>query len=114
MIVVPEICSSERTARGIRLQLKVPADLTYFEGHFRDCPLLPGVVQISWAIELGRQHLPFAGTFRALSAVKFTRVIMPGSVVTLALEYTSDKRQLDFAYELDGRVCSNGTALFDA
>ena len=114
MIVVPEICSSERTAHGVRLELKVPVDLTYFEGHFRDCPLLPGVVQISWAIELGRTHLSFAGTFRALSAVKFTRVIMPGSTVTLALDYASDKRQLDFAYELDGRTCSNGTALFDA
>lgn len=114
MIVVPEIHSSQRTERGVRLQLKVPVDLAYFEGHFRDCPLLPGVVQISWAIELGRQHLAFAGTFRELSAVKFTRVIMPGSTVTLALEYSNDKRQLDFAYELDGRICSNGTAVFDS
>ena len=113
MIVVPEICSSERSPNGVRLQLEIPVDLTYFEGHFRDVPLLPGVVQISWAIELGRRHLPFAGTFRALSAVKFTRVIMPGSTVTLALEYSSDKRQLDFVYELDGRICSNGSALFD-
>ena len=114
MIDVPEIHSSERTARGVRLQLKVPVDLAYFEGHFRDCPLLPGVVQISWAIELGREHLPFTGTFRALSAVKFTRVIMPGSTVALALEYSNDKRQLDFTYELEGRTCSNGTAVFDA
>jgi 3-hydroxymyristoyl/3-hydroxydecanoyl-(acyl carrier protein) dehydratase len=113
VIVLPEICSSERTARGVSLKLKVPVDLTYFDGHFRDCPLLPGVVQISWAIELGRQHLRFAGTFRALNAVKFSRVIMPGSTVTLALEYSNDKRQLDFAYELDGRTCSSGSAVFD-
>jgi 3-hydroxymyristoyl/3-hydroxydecanoyl-(acyl carrier protein) dehydratase len=113
VIVVPEICSSERTARGVRLQLDVPAELAYFEGHFPDCPLLPGVVQISWAIELGREHLPFAGTFRALNAVKFTRVIVPGSVVTLALEYSSDRHQLDFEYLLDGRTCSNGTVLFE-
>jgi 3-hydroxymyristoyl/3-hydroxydecanoyl-(acyl carrier protein) dehydratase len=113
VIVVPEISSSERTALGVKLVLKVPVDLAYFEGHFRECSLLPGVVQIGWAIELGRQHLSFAGTFRALSAVKFTRVILPGSTVMLTLEYSNDKRELEFAYELDGRICSNGTAVFD-
>jgi 3-hydroxymyristoyl/3-hydroxydecanoyl-(acyl carrier protein) dehydratase len=114
VIVVPEICSSERIARGIRLQLQIPHGLQYFEGHFPDCPLLPGVVQITWAIELGRQHLQFAGAFRALGAVKFTRVILPGTSVTLVLEFEDDKRRLDFAYELDGSTCSNGSALFDA
>lgn len=114
MILVPEIGSSERTPRGVRLELKIPVDLVYFTGHFRDVPLLPGVVQISWAIELGRTHIPFSGAFRALSAIKFTRVIQPGATVTLILEYDAAKGQLDFAYELDGRVCSDGSALFSA
>jgi 3-hydroxymyristoyl/3-hydroxydecanoyl-(acyl carrier protein) dehydratase len=112
--VKPAICSVERIARGVRLELTIPVDLTYFEGHFPDVPLLPGVVQISWAIELGRQQLNFSGAFRALSAVKFTRVIQPGATVVLVLEYSDEKRQLDFVYELDGKTCSNGTALFDA
>jgi len=110
----PEIRAVERTERGLRLTLKIPADLSYFEGHFPGCPLLPGVVQVTWAIELGRKHIPFTAQFRSLSAVKFTRVIQPGAVVTLRLDYSSDARELDFAYELDGRVCSNGTAVFDA
>jgi 3-hydroxymyristoyl/3-hydroxydecanoyl-(acyl carrier protein) dehydratase len=112
VIAVPEICAFERSARGLRLQLNIPAELVYFEGHFPDCPVLPGVVQIGWAIELGRQHLSFTGTFRALSAVKFTRVIVPDTSVWLTLDYVTQKRQLDFAYELDGRPCSNGTVLF--
>lgn len=114
MIVVPEIAALERTPRGVHLQLKVPADLSYFDGHFPNCPLLPGVVQISWAIELGRTHVPFAGRFRGLSAVKFMRVILPGSGVTLELDYAEPDRELAFVYRLEGRECSNGTALFDA
>jgi len=114
VIVLPEICATERSEHGVRLRLIVPADLIYFDGHFPEVPLLPGVVQISWAIELARKHIPATGTFKALSAVKFTRVIQPGSTVWLALEFTPAKRQLDFVYELDGRVCSNGSALFDA
>ena len=114
MIVVPEIRATERVASGVRLELEIPADLLYFDGHFPDCPLLPGVVQITWAIELGRKHLPLIGTFRSLSAVKFTRVILPGARVWLVLEYAASKRQLDFEYVLDGRSCSNGSAIFDA
>jgi 3-hydroxymyristoyl/3-hydroxydecanoyl-(acyl carrier protein) dehydratase len=113
VILVPEICSSERIANGARLQLKIPADLAYFEGHFPGCPLLPGVVQVSWAIELGRRELAFEGSFRSLSAVKFMRVILPGASVSLVLEYAPDKRQLDFIYEHDGRMCSSGSALFE-
>lgn len=114
MIDLPQIRAIERTGRGVRLALEVPADLAYFEGHFPGCPLLPGVVQISWAIELGRIHVPFAGRFRGLGAVKFTRVILPGATVTLRLDYASDTGTLDFAYQLDGQVCSNGTVLFEA
>jgi 3-hydroxymyristoyl/3-hydroxydecanoyl-(acyl carrier protein) dehydratase len=114
VIVVPEIRASERSAHGVRLQLKIPTEVAYFEGHFPDCPLLPGVVQVGWAIELGRQQLAVQGTFRSLSVVKFMRVIRPDEAVSLTLEYASDKRQLDFVYELDGRTCSSGTALFDA
>lgn len=113
MIVVPEIHALERTARGVHLQLNIPTDLGYFQGHFPNCPLLPGVVQISWAIELGRTHVPFSGQFRALNAVKFMRVILPGSTVTLELDYAAAARELAFVYRLGGRECSNGTALFE-
>ncbi len=114
MIVLPQIGSTERVERGVRLQLQIPAELTYFEGHFPDCALLPGVVQVGWAIELGRTHVPFAGTFRALSGVKFTRVIMPDTSPWLTLEYASEKRQLTFAYRVADYQCSSGMILFDA
>jgi 3-hydroxymyristoyl/3-hydroxydecanoyl-(acyl carrier protein) dehydratase len=113
VIVLPEIRSCERLARGVRLQLTIPADLAYFAGHFPDLPLLPGVIQVKWAIELGRELLTFAGTFRALSAVKFMRVIQPGEAIALTLEYSAETRQLDFEYVLDGRPCSSGSAHFD-
>lgn len=98
----------------MRLHLEVPTDLTYFEGHFPEVPLLPGVVQVAWAIELGQRLLGVSGNFRGLNAVKFMRVIQPACTVVLSLEYQREKRQLDFVYELDGRPCSSGSALFDA
>jgi 3-hydroxymyristoyl/3-hydroxydecanoyl-(acyl carrier protein) dehydratase len=114
VVVLPEIRATERTARGLRLTLDIPAHLSYFQGHFPGCPLLPGVVQITWAIELGRQLIPFSGRFRSLIAVKFTRVILPDTMPTLELGYASERRELEFVYDVDGRQCSSGTVLFDA
>jgi len=114
VIVLPEIRATERNEHGVRLELRVAADLVYFDGHFREVSLLPGVVQIAWAIELARKYIPAIGVFKSLSAVKFTRVIQPESTVWLSLEYTHAKGQLDFSYELEGRHCSNGSVLFDA
>jgi 3-hydroxymyristoyl/3-hydroxydecanoyl-(acyl carrier protein) dehydratase len=118
MVTTPHIGATERTAEGTRLgvqfELTVPADLYYFRGHFPECPLLPGVVQVTWAIEFARQHLPCTGDFRSLSAVKFTRVIQPGSTVTLALEFDSATQRLDFEYRGSAGSCSVGTAHFNA
>ena len=113
MIVAPDIRASERTPHGVRLALHIPTNLSYFVGHFPGCPVLPGVVQIAWAIEFGQERIPFSGRVRAMSAVKFTRVIVPENDLTLQLDYHPDKQQLDFAYDLHGRSCSSGSILFD-
>lgn len=113
MIRLPQVHSTERTSDGVRLTLAVPATLEYFDGHFPGCPLLPGVVQIGWAIGLARQHLAVDGGFRSLSAVKFTRVIQPGATVDLLLELAAGP-ELSFEYQLDGLSCSGGRVLFTA
>lgn len=113
MIVLPEILATERTARGVHLRLNVAADLCYFEGHFPEVRLLPGVVQVTWAIEFGRALIPFEGRFRALNAVKFMRVIQPDTIVTLDLDYEPASRELTFAFRLGAQECSNGAVLFD-
>ncbi len=49
----------------VLLALTVPDDLLYFDGHFRVAPVLPGVVQVDWAIHYGRLHLGLTGAFKA-------------------------------------------------
>jgi 3-hydroxymyristoyl/3-hydroxydecanoyl-(acyl carrier protein) dehydratase len=113
VIQAPEIRATERTACGVRLTLSIPADLQYFDGHFPEVPILPGVVQVMWAVECARQQLGLDARFRALSGVKFMRVIQPGATVALQLDYASDRSELDFEYSVDGRACSSGTVRFD-
>ena len=112
MILLPRIDALEREPAYLELRFLVPAGTPYFEGHFRDIGLLPGVVQVGWAIELARVHIPYSGRFRALSAVKFMRVIKPDSAVTLRLAVDPQRRELSFDYRLAGEPCSSGRVLF--
>jgi 3-hydroxymyristoyl/3-hydroxydecanoyl-(acyl carrier protein) dehydratase len=119
VISLPEIDSIARTRDGqtekLHLQFSVSAALRYFEGHFPDLPLLPGVVQIGWAVELARLHLAptqTLGEFHSLTGVKFMRVIQPGETVLLTLSMDADERELSFEYQSGGHSCSGGRVLF--
>ena len=111
MILLPEIDSLERTQRGLSLGFVVPESLPYFDGHFPGLPLLPGVVQIGWAVELARLHLSFTGTLSSLAGVKFTRVIQPPAAVTLLLELRAEGRELAFEYLSAAQTCSSGRVI---
>jgi 3-hydroxymyristoyl/3-hydroxydecanoyl-(acyl carrier protein) dehydratase len=117
VLKLPEIDSVERRQDGLRLHFALPAELEYFDGHFPDVPLLPGVVQIGWAVELARLHLAAdaAGAldrFRSLATVKFMRVMQPGATVTLQLSVDRESRALAFEYLAGDQTCSSGRVLF--
>ena len=112
MLVLPEIDALERAAGRLELRFVVRPTHPCFEGHFPGVPVLPGVVQVGWAIEFARQHIAFSARFRSLAGVKFMRVIQPNDVVSLSLTVGSDQRELAFEYRLDGEPCSSGRVLF--
>ncbi len=114
MIALPEIDAAERSHDGqkesLTLRFAVPASLRYFEGHFPEVPLLPGVVQIGWAVELARQHFELPARFHSLMGVKFMRVIQPGANVTLTLWL--EDGALSFTFDSEGHACSSGRVHF--
>ena len=112
MLLLPEVEALEREKDYLNLRFIVPETNRYFEGHFPDCPLLPGVVQVGWAIELARLHIPLTGRFRSLVAVKFMRVIQPNAAITLRLASDATLRELSFEYRLGDEPCSGGRVLF--
>jgi 3-hydroxymyristoyl/3-hydroxydecanoyl-(acyl carrier protein) dehydratase len=111
-IILPTVTVVACDRQRARLALDVANDLQYFQGHFPQVPLLPGVVQLTWAIELARAHLPVTGTFQSLAGIKFMHVIQPGSKVDLLLEHHAERNSLQFEYRIEPRSCSMGTVRF--
>ncbi|SFA70519.1 Acyl-coenzyme A synthetase/AMP-(fatty) acid ligase [Collimonas sp. OK607] len=92
----PLVRMLEQETDRVLLELTVPADLLYFDGHFDGASILPGVVQLDWAISYGRQYFPLAPHFRGMLGLKFQRVILPGAVVQLELLHDTQKSSLAF------------------
>jgi len=102
----------QRGEHNVVLQLHVPPDLLYFDGHFPEAPILPGVVQLDWALALGRQYFDLPAHFRALQALKFQRVVTPGATLTLELENDTQKNALAFRLHSANGQHASGRILF--
>jgi 3-hydroxymyristoyl/3-hydroxydecanoyl-(acyl carrier protein) dehydratase len=111
---VAQILSVARDSDKVCIEFDIRPDLVWFEGHFSDCPILPGVIQTHWAITYGREHYDIRGQFKSLGNLKFMKVIVPNTRVTLELKFQSAKQLLSFRYLHEGTVCSQGTAEFAA
>jgi 3-hydroxymyristoyl/3-hydroxydecanoyl-(acyl carrier protein) dehydratase len=92
----------------VRLDLQVDPALSYFTGHFPELPILPGVVQLDWAIRMARQYLGLRGEFRGMEQLKFNAVVLPGYSLSLTLEWDASQGELRFFYDIGARRCSSG------
>lgn len=101
-----------RGACGLGCDVRVPYDLAIFDGHFPTIPILPGVVQVDWAVDLARTHLRVGGRFKGITATKFRRLVRPGMTLVLALEHRPESGELRFEYSLGDALVSIGRVLF--
>ncbi|MGA5587810.1 AMP-binding protein [Pseudomonas siliginis] len=107
----PEVLEQSASDGEWNLQLSVPPDLAYFSGHFPKAPVLPGVVQVEWALNLGRQLLKLDGAFAGMEVLKFQQLVRPGDEIQLHLRFDAERGKLYFAYRNDTATCSSGRIL---
>ncbi|PYB98404.1 AMP-binding protein [Pseudomonas koreensis] len=108
---IPEVLEQSASDGEWSLQLSVPPDLAYFSGHFPKAPVLPGVVQVEWALNLGRQLLNLDGAFAGMEVLKFQQLVRPGDEIQLHLRFDGERGKLYFAYRNDTATCSSGRIL---
>lgn len=105
---LPYVVSARVTGRRADLQLHVDADLGCFEGHFPGFPILPGVIQIDWAVACARDYLARLQPVKTLDRLKFTNPIQPGMKLELTLEMDESGNFALFRYHMADTVFSVG------
>jgi 3-hydroxymyristoyl/3-hydroxydecanoyl-(acyl carrier protein) dehydratase len=98
MTTEPIVEAARIDGATVELTLVVPADLEYFDGHFEGAPIVPGVVQIKWAIDLASRYLGAAGRFAGFEALKFQSVLQPQQTAILTLRWAAAEGKLHFSY----------------
>jgi acyl-CoA synthetase (AMP-forming)/AMP-acid ligase II/3-hydroxymyristoyl/3-hydroxydecanoyl-(acyl carrier protein) dehydratase len=109
---MPHIAVLRQDSQSVLLELRIDADLIYFDGHFDDAPVLPGVAQLNWAMILGRRYFTLPPLFSAVHTLKFQQIIVPDSTVMLELQHEPSKAALHFRLYSDAGQHSSGRISF--
>lgn len=116
-VVDPEIDGERREGNRLERWLRVPDDLAYVEGHFPGSPVVPGVVQLRWALAAAEALLGGPAAPSRLDAVKFKEMLRPGDAFRLVVEIEPDASGgAAFSYEVkrDDRTVSSGRGILAA
>jgi len=106
--IFPHVRELERDEQRVLLEVAAPADLLYFDGHFDVAPILPGVVQVEWALHYGRQYFTLPPNFTGVNLLKFQQMVRPDMAVQLELVHDTAKGSLNFRYVSAGSQHSSG------
>ncbi|HEY4127604.1 MAG TPA: hypothetical protein VGN70_06125 [Gammaproteobacteria bacterium] len=105
---LPKVSAQRGQDGRIELDIEVPAECRWFEGHFPEFAILPGVVQIGWAAHFGHSLFKLGPGVIGMEHIKFKRPILPGARLVLTLKLDAAAGKLRYEY-LDGdQACSIG------
>ncbi|HEV2110659.1 MAG TPA: hydroxymyristoyl-ACP dehydratase [Gammaproteobacteria bacterium] len=109
---LPTVRRQTRDAERSELELLVDADNPWFQGHFPQFAILPGVVQIGWAEHYARTLYGLEPGIAALEQVKFKRPILPGAELLLILKPDLGARKIRYEYRDAEMSYSSGILSF--
>lgn len=106
----PEVLEQFRGIDFIERACRVPGDLACFDGHFPGFPVVPGVLQLGWAMELAAELLEDAPCLDEIKFLKFPAPLRPGDSFRINVRIV-DESHVAFRIASDdleyarGRVC---------
>lgn len=107
----PPILIVHEDESSVRITLRIDPELHWFKGHFPDGPVLPGIVQLHWAVKIAGERLGFEGVPYEIKRLKFKRLVIPPDTLELIVTRCSDT-EAQFEFLRGGEQCSLGRLLF--
>ena len=112
--LLPQVFAVTTEPARVTLALRIPPDLAYLPGHFPGVAVVPGVVQIHWAVHFARQYWKITEPFSHFEVVKFKELMVPSQQPTLTLNYSPRNGRLQFLFHADAIEFSSGRIYFKA
>lgn len=97
---------------GAAFDLTLDPGLLAFQGHFPGDPILPGVVQVDWAVHFATLAFGPLGAFQGVEHLKFMDPIRPGEAVRLTLDDDPARGALRFQFTSPKGRKASGTLRF--
>lgn len=111
-VLFADVVSEQQDQDSTILVLAIPPDLHYFDGHFTNAPVLPGVVMTHWAVEYIEANFQTdLARFDGLQGLKFQSIVRPGYQLTLELKRI-DNTKFSFSYRSEHGQHASGKVLF--
>ncbi len=107
----PRVLSLKDDPDGLRLRLDITPELECFRGHFPDEPVLPGVVQLHWAVLVAQARFDFRGVPAELKRLKFKKVVIPPEELELTISRRGE-REVQFNFDSPDGPNSEGRLVF--
>lgn len=98
----------KQTDREAEIAFDLPPELIFFEGHFPERAILPGVAQAHMAVLFAKKLWGEGPSDANLSRLKFKRVLVPGDPVVLKLKRDPSIGRLSFSYQSNEEDVSQG------
>ncbi len=109
----PEVLAERSDSDHREQDLAVPTDLSCWPGHFPEQPILPGVLEIDWAMKLLSTWVGGDAWPRRIERLKFKQLVRPGEKLTLALEREASGGAFRFQFTRGGTPISLGRLVLE-
>ena len=107
-----EVLAEARQGDVFCYELHVPRSLVHFAGHFPGLAILPGVVQVDWAVRLAAAQVPATINVASIERLKFMAPVPPGAQLKLTLTHDAARRRIQFACRFGERDCTSGVIVY--
>lgn len=104
----PELELKHQSEDSVILDLTIPKNLYYFQGHFPEAAILPGVAQLDWVMFYLNHYFSIElSKLSSVDVLKFQHIIRPEYQVELSLKRLTNNKY-EFSYHSNHGQHSSG------